>query len=74
MYRPGQIITLKPDGINNKRFRVTRAYWYNTCIQCREQNMNVLDHNVDEKCPSTILYNMCITGKIPVFCYLKPID
>lgn len=70
MWKPGQIVTLKPDGIHNKRFRITKAHGCSgICAKCKEENMDIRNHITDDLCPLPIcLYN------IPFLCYPKPID
>lgn len=71
MWKPGQIVTLKPDGIHNKRFRITKGCGYKrVCVECKEANMDIRNHNTQNLCP---LPTVC-TCKIPSSCYLKPID
>lgn len=70
MYKPGQIVTLKPDGIHNKRFRITKAHTWAVCAECREANMDIRKHNTDDLCP---LPTSCLR-KIPLLCYPKPIE
>lgn len=74
MWKPGQIVTLKPDGIHAKKFRITKAH---TCIvcakicdECKEANMDIRNHNTQNSCP---LPTICLC-KIPFLCYPKPID
>lgn len=74
MWKPGQIVTLKPDGIHNKRFRITKVHTSNTlrvvCVECKEANMDIRNHNSENLCP---LPTICLS-KIPLLCYPKPID
>lgn len=74
MWKAGQIVTLKPDGIRNKRFRITKAReygWYRgVCAECKIANMDIRNHNTDNLCPLPIICSC----KIPPLCYPKPID
>lgn len=68
MWKPGQIVTLKPDGIHNKRFRITKVHTgKGVCAECKEANMDIRNHNYS--CPLPIICSC----KIPLLCYPKPI-
>ena len=70
MWKPGQIVTLKPDGIHNKRFRITKCKEYKgVCYECKDANMDIRNHNTNSSCP---LPRIC-SCKIPLLCYPKPI-
>ena len=70
MYKPGQIITVKPDGVHNKRFRITKTTGWNVCAICREANMDIRRHDYGSSCP--IPYTCWC--HMPKKCYPKPID
>ena len=70
MWKQGQIVTVKPDGIHNKVFRITKARALRgVCIECKEANMDIRNHNTRDLCP---LPTIC-SCKIPLLCYPKPI-
>lgn len=70
MWKPGQIVTLKPDGLHNKRFRITKCKGYrDVCYECEEANMDIRNHNTRHLCPFPII---CLCN-IPLLCYPKPI-
>lgn len=72
MWKAGQIVTLKPDGIHNKRFRITKVRGYRgVCVECKEANMDIRNHNTGISCPFPTICSSC---KIPISCYPKPID
>lgn len=70
MWKQGQIVTLKPDGIHNKRFRITKVGYRGVCAECKEANMDIRNHNAQNLCPFPIICSC----KIPFLCYPKPID
>ena len=71
MWKPGQIVTIKPDGMHNKRFRITKAHTYKgACAECKEANMDIRNHDAQNLCP---LPTIC-SRKMPWVCYPKPID
>ena len=70
MWKPGQIVTLKPDGIHNKQFRITKVHGCRgVCAECKEANMDIRNHNTWNLCPLPIICSC----KIPLLCYPKPI-
>lgn len=71
IYKPGQIITIKPDGIHNKRFRITKVTTsWNICTICKETNMDIRHHDYEFLCPMPLTCYLYL----PKNCYPKPID